>query len=60
MTELKIMVEISLDGPRMLQKPRPADWDTWTNEAREAFINDMQQDLINWSVAFTVTDDGGR
>jgi hypothetical protein len=54
----EIVVEIGLDGPREIRRPRPPDWDTWTDVARDQFIDGMLQEIINWSVAFTVYGDG--
>jgi hypothetical protein len=54
----EIVVEIGLDGPREIRRPRPLDWDTWTDVARDQFIDGMLQEIIIWSVAFTVYGDG--
>jgi hypothetical protein len=53
-----IKVEISLDGPRELSRPVPEDWDEWSHPRRERFIDEMEKDLIDSTVAFTITGYG--
>jgi len=58
MMDKKITVEISLDGPRVIQRPCPSDWDNWTDDERQVFIHSMEREIIGSTVAFTVFQPG--
>lgn len=51
-----ITVQISLDGPREVSCPTPAGYEDWDPADREAFIGEMEQELIDSTVAFSVDD----
>ena len=49
-----VTVEIAVDGPRLLSKELPADWDSWTEDEQELFLDNMKMELIDSSVQWTV------
>ena len=55
----EIVVEIHLDGTHVLSRPHPEEWAGWDNEARQKFINVMKQELLDHTVAFTISDGQG-
>lgn len=54
-----IVVEVHLDGTHILQRPCPKNWASLDNEARQKFINDMKQKLLDDVVSFTISDGQG-
>lgn len=49
-----VRVELYLDGPRGMARPRPADWEAWSEEQRTDFIDAIKRELLGNTVAFSL------
>jgi hypothetical protein len=49
-----VRVELYLDGPRGMARPRPVDWEQWSEAQRTDFIDAIKRELLGNTVAFSL------
>lgn len=49
-----VRVELYLDGPRGMARPRPADWTHWDIGRRTEFVDAIKRELLGNTVAFSL------